>query len=182
VTDTTGKGRSVRKESRQSNAWEGRRGRRFIIFCIMAASAIVAYILGMVWARWDIADDKRLIQDLQSENQRLKKEVTDQNAGLVALQAQLKSVQAALEEIMPSENTYRINPNQSLIVAGGRLTVGLVGSPTNEQVSININGKQQLAATGDVISIPLDPPANCRVRVQSFDMFKATITASCTGL
>jgi hypothetical protein len=146
------------------------------------ASIVGAYAFGLVWARWDIEDDKRLISELQADNQKLKKEIADQTAVLVGLQTKLKTVQAAYEEIMPSENTYRISPNQSLIIAKGHLTIGLIGSPSNQRIDININGKQQSATTGDVIDIALDPTKTCQVRVQSFDMFKAIVTASCTGL
>ena len=69
----------------------------------------------------------------------------------------------------------------ALIVAGGRLTIGLVGSPTNDSVNININGKQQSVATGDVVNIALDPPTTCQVRVQSFDMFRVVLGASCAA-
>ena len=48
-------------------------------------------------------------------------------------------------------------------VADGRLTIGLVGSPTNESVNININGKQQKAVSGDVIHIALDSLTSCQV-------------------
>jgi hypothetical protein len=84
-----------------------------------------------------------------------------------------------LDELVPSENTYNIKANQSLIVGGGRLTVGLVGAPTNDSVTLNINGKRQQLGTGDVISVAADNQTNCQVRVQSFDMFKAVITATC---
>ena len=84
-----------------------------------------------------------------------------------------------MDEIIPSKNTYNIKPNQSMIVAGGRLTIGLIGPPTNESVNININGKQHSVATGDVIRLTLDPRTTCQVRVQSFDMFKAVLNASC---
>jgi hypothetical protein len=80
---------------------------------------------------------------------------------------------------MPSENTYNISPNQSIIVADGHLTVGLIGAPTNEGVNININGKQHSAAAGNVIDVALDPSMTCQVGVQSFDAFKAVLTASC---
>jgi hypothetical protein len=66
-----------------------------------------------------------------------------------------------------------------MVVASGRLTVGLIGPPTNESVNININGKQQSAATGDVIKVSLDPSTMCQVRVLSFDMFKVVLNASC---
>ena len=176
MTETMGKGRSVRKRSRVYNWWFGRR-HRFLHFCIILAGGLAAYVVGFELAYRDMMDTKRLNEQFLSESQNLKKEIIEQNAGLLALQAKLKSVQAAMDDIMPSENTYKISPNQSLVVAGGRLTIGLVGSPTNEAVNININGKQQFAATGDVINIALDPP--CRVRIQSFDMFRAVVTASC---
>ena len=62
---------------------------------------------------------------------------------------------------MPSKNTYQIVPNQSLIVADGHLTVGLVGSPTNQDVNININGKQQSVASGDVIEVAPSTRRRC---------------------
>ena len=96
------------------------------------------------------------------------------------MQNKLSTFEAALDEIIPSKNTYNIKPNQSMIVAAGRLTIGLIGAPTNESVNINVNGKQQSVASGDVISVTLDPPTTCQVRVQSFDMFKAVLNASCT--
>jgi hypothetical protein len=83
---------------------------------------------------------------------------------------------------MPSENTYGVSPNQSLIVADGHLTVGLIGAPANQSVNININGKQRPAAAGDVIDVAPDPSTSCQVRLQSFDMFKAIITATCTAM
>ena len=130
----------------------------------------------------DITDSTLMVVQFQSENQRVKKAIIDQNARLVELQAELTSAQAALHAITPSENTYNISPNQSVIVAGGHLTIGLIGSPTNESVNINVNGKQQLAATGDAIHIALDPSTTCQVGVQSFDMFKAVLTASCVAV
>jgi hypothetical protein len=88
-------------------------------------------------------------------------------------------VQAALDAMTPSRNTYNFSPNQSMILAEGRLTVGLVGPPTNERVNVNINGKQHSAGAGDVINFALDPSTACRVQVQRFDMFRATLNASC---
>ena len=137
------------------------------------AAQLEATCIGRDLAYRDLAAARSSIQQLQPEIQRLKKEIIDQNAKLAELQAELTSVQAALDAIMPSENTYNISPNQSLIVAGGHLTLGLIGSPTNQGVNINVNGKQQLAAAGDVINIALDPSTTCQVGVQSFDMFKA---------
>ena len=72
-------------------------------------------------------------------------------------------------------------PINRLIVAGGHLTIGLIGSPTNQGIIININGKQQLVVSGDIIRVAPDPSTSCQVAVQSFDMFKAVVTASCAA-
>ena len=82
---------------------------------------------------------------------------------------------------MPSLNVYDINPNQSLIVADGRLTIGLIGSPGNDDINLNVNGKQQKVAAGDVIRLSPDASTACQVQIQSFDMFKAVFVASCAA-
>jgi hypothetical protein len=99
---------------------------------------------------------------------------------MTALQLKLTTTSNALNAITPSQDAYNINPNESIIVASGRLTIGLVGSPTNEGININVNGKQQLAAAGDVIKSSVDSAA-CQVGVQAFDMFHAVVTASCAA-
>jgi hypothetical protein len=130
----------------------------------------------------DITHSNNLVLQSRIESQKRESQIADQRATLGALQGKLTSVQAALDAIMPSENTYNIDPNQSMIVAGGHLTVGLIGSPTNEGVIINVNGKQHSAAAGGVINIALDSSTTCQVGVQSFDMFKAVLTASCAAV
>ena len=67
--------------------------------------------------------------------------------------AKIAGLQAELSVIVPSKNMYSINPNQSLLVADGHLTIGLVGSPLTNGINININGKQQCPAVGDVIRV-----------------------------
>lgn len=182
MTERMESGRSDQKIPRLCVLLTARGGQFLLVLAIvvlMVGGAIGGYMFGLNLTYHDLAAAREQIQQLQPESQRLKKEIVDQNARLVELQSELTSVQAALHTITPSENTYNISPNQSLIVAGGHLTIGLIGSPTNESVNINVNGKQKLAATGDVIHIALDPSTTCQVGVQSFDMFKAVLTASC---
>ena len=149
------------------------------LFLLAILAAIICYVIGLNVGYLDIAGARQLIQQLRADNQKLKTEIADLNATQVALQNKLSTFEAALDEIIPSKNTYNIKPNQSMIVASGRLTIGLVGPPTNDSVNININGKQQAMATGDVIKVTLDPSTTCQVRVQSFDMFKVVLNASC---
>ena len=178
MSETTGKSRPTPKKSRLLR-WLRGRGRRYLFFFGILIGAASAYLLGLELAYRDMVDVKRQTVQLQSENQRLKRQIVQQDSNLLAAQAKLKSTQAALDEVIPSANTYVISPNQSMMIAGGRLSVGLIGSPTNESVTMNINGKRQLVSTGDVVNVALNPSTTCHVRVASFDMFKAIVTAAC---
>jgi cell division protein FtsB len=148
---------------------------------LILGAAIGSYFLARAADESEIKAANNRIVQLQNENQKLSADNTNHLATIADLQTQIKNVQAKLDAIMPSENTYNISPNQSLIVADGRLTIGLIGSPTNESVNLNINSKQQSVAAGTVINSVLDPSTTCRVGVQSFDMFKAVLIASCAA-
>ena len=153
-----------------------------------AAIVLILFIMvgGYFWGRQfnvrDIAQRDAAILQLQSDGQRLAADIADQNATLTALRAELTSTKATLDAITPSLNIYNINPNQSLIVADGRLTIGMIGSPGNEGISLNVNGKQQKVSAGDVIRVSPDPATACQVQIQSFDMFKAVLVASCAAV
>lgn len=168
---------------REALMTSGGRARLVIVAAILALLvAIGGHIYGRFLAARDIQERDATILQLQAASQKLEAEIADQNGRLAAAQTKLTNVQAALDTMMPTEDTFKIDPNQSLIVAGGHLTIGLIGAPTNQGVNININGKQQSAAAGDVIRVAPDPSTNCQVRVQSFDMFKVIITASCAAV
>jgi hypothetical protein len=139
----------------------------------------LAYLLGLELAYRDMVVVKQHTLQLQSEIERLKRQIVQQDSNLSAAQAKLRNIQAALDALMPSQNTYIINPNQAMLVAGGRLSIGLIGAPSNASVNLNINGKQQFASSGDTVKVVVDPSTACHVRVESFDMFKAVVTASC---
>ncbi|HEY3225268.1 MAG TPA: hypothetical protein VGJ76_16090 [Pseudolabrys sp.] len=176
MTDTT---QSRQTRSRLSRILTSNPGTVLLIVAILVG--VASYIIGLNIAYLDIAAARQVIQSLRGDNQKLQSQLAEHTAKEVELQTKLATTQATLEAIIPSENTYMVKPNQSIIVADGRLTIGLIGPPTNESININVNGKHQSAATGDVINIVLDPPTTCQVRVQSFDMFKAILAASCAG-
>ena len=156
-----------------------REGRYLLLSALMGG--IVGYLLGLNMAYVEMSSVKLLLEQSRSENQKMKSEMAGENVKIAAMESSITKLQATLEELVPSENTYNIKTNQSLIVGGGRLTVGLVGSPANDSVTLNINGKRQSLGTGDVLNIAVDAGTNCRVRLQSFDMFKAVVTATCGG-
>jgi hypothetical protein len=178
VSDTSQRGRSASASFRLMS--HGGRALLFVVgLLLVLAGAFGGYLFGRQLTYDDVLAGRQLVQQLQSENQTLNHQIVDQAAQLASLQANLTNLQAALNAIMPTQDTYNVNPNQSMIVADGHLTIGLIGSPSNEGVNLNINGKEQVAAAGDVIKIALDPATTCQVQVQSFDMFKAVLTATC---
>ena len=122
---------------------------------------------------------RQLIQTLQSEAQKSKQALIASTGANNALEAKLATVTADLEAIRPAKNTYVFVPNQSLIVGNGLLTLGLVGSPGNNGVVLNVNGTRRSVTSGDVIEVPVNSNRVCHVAVQSFDMFRAVLNAGC---
>jgi hypothetical protein len=159
----------------------GRVGLIVLVLVVMASIAIFGRLYGQHLAYGAMQDRDSAIRQLETERQDLELRRADQQAQVTALQAKVASLQAHLTAIVPSKNMYSINPNQSLLVADGHLTIGLVGSPTSNGIYININGKQQFAAVGDIIHVAPNPSTACDVQIESFDMFKAQFTASCGG-
>jgi hypothetical protein len=151
--------------------------------CIVAIVVILVggHLYGRYLASKELGGRDAALEQSIAQGQQLKRTIDQKSAQLTQVQAKLDRVQAQLESIMPAKDTYSIIPNQTLIVADGRVTVGLVGSPGNESILLNVNGKQQAVAAGQVIAAGADPSANCQVAVQSFDMFKAVLTATCAG-
>ncbi len=154
-----------------------------VVVCILIILTIMigSYFYARFSSDAELKSANLRIVQVQNDNQKLVTENTDLLGTIADLQLQVKNTQAKLAMILPTDDTYNISPNQSLIVANGRLTVGLIGSPSNESINLNINGKSQPAAVGTVISTVLDPSTTCLVGVQSFDMFKAVLTATCAA-
>jgi hypothetical protein len=151
------------------------------IILVVVGIMIGSYLYGQFLASRDLGGRDTAIEQLRSESQKLKRTGDEQQAQITNLQAKLKRTQATLDAILPSANTYNILPNQTLIVADGHMTVGLIGSPANEGVLLNINGKQQIVPAGQVIPVDVEGASNCQISIQSFDMFKAVLSASCAG-
>lgn len=184
MIDKTRADRSAQTGLSPRAAWRllTRRRRALILFVegmLIVGVAFIGHFTGRELARRQLEKREELVIELREELQKRGGELGRRSDQLTALQAKLNSVQAALDAIVPSENTYNIVPNQSLLVAGGRLTVGLVGQPANQTVTLNINGKEHSLATGDLLSFAPDNRTSCQVTVQSFDMFKATINSTC---
>jgi len=175
---TTESGRSTRKNSGPSRRLKAR-AKRFLTIIFVLAGAIAGFAYRGYVDYSDISDSDRRVLEFRTQERNLKAQVAELAAKLDAAQTKLKSVQATLDSLMPAENTYNIKPNESMVVAGGRLTVALVGPPTNQNIRINVGGTERLAVAGDIIDVAPDPSTKCRVVVQSFDMFKAILNASC---
>lgn len=153
--------------------------------------ALIIIIIGIVggghlYGRYlssiDLADREAQLEQLRAESQKQKRDIDGKSQQLTTLQDKLNKTQAALDAVMPSANTYNINPNQTLIVGDGHLLVGLVGPPANDSVLLNINGKTQSVAAGQTLSIAPDPTTKCQLNLQSFDVFKAVVVATCAAV
>jgi hypothetical protein len=121
------------------------------------------------------------ITELRIRTQFERRQADAKAADLTTMGVKLGRIQATLDSIMPAPNTYVIKPNQTLIVGDGHLPVGMVGAPGNDAIVLNINGKQQPLAAGQTINVAPDPATQCQLSVQSFDVFKATLVATCSG-
>jgi hypothetical protein len=146
---------------------------------VLIGILVGGYLYGQFLAARDLGGRDTIIEQLRSENQKLKRSGDEAQAQLSNMSTKLKSTQATLEAILPSANTYNIVPNQTLIVAEGHITVGLIGTPANEGILLKINGKQQTVSAGQVIPVDVPGASNCQVTLQSFDMFKAVLNATC---
>ena len=153
-----------------------------VVICVVVILVVVlaTYFTARIMGDDELKGANLRVVQVQGENQKLTADNTNLKGTISDLQLQVKTAQDKLAAIMPVENTFIFNPNQSLVVADGRMTIGLIGSPTNEGVNININGKSQLAMVGAVINVALNSTTACQVSVQSFDMFRATLTATCS--
>jgi hypothetical protein len=148
---------------------------------IILGSLIGGHLYGRFLAARDLGGRESAIEQMRAESQKQKRDIDEKSAQLTELQRKVMDAQAALEAILPQKDTYNIVPNQTLIVGDGHLTLGLIGSPANEGVLLNLNGKQQMVPAGQVITVAPDATTNCQVSVQSFDMFKALVHATCSG-
>ncbi|MGC2077886.1 MAG: hypothetical protein WA728_18020 [Xanthobacteraceae bacterium] len=151
----------------------------FVLMCL--GILIGGHLYGRYLASLDLAGRDNTITELRAQAQGEQTKSNSEAAELSAMEAKLKRIQATLDSIMTSANTYTINPNQTLNVADGHLSVGLVGAPGNDSILLNINGKEQSVAAGQTINVAPDPATQCQLSVQSFDLFKATLVATCSG-
>jgi hypothetical protein len=148
---------------------------------IVIVAAVAAFLIGRAFGYHDVWQRDAIIQGLQANGQKLEATLAARTADLTSLRAQYADIEAKLEAIVPTKDTYSVDPNHSVLVADGRLSIGLIGAPTNEGVSLNVNGKQQTVAAGDIVRVVLEPATTCQVRIEAFDMFKALVTATCAA-
>jgi cell division protein FtsL len=181
---TTDCQRQVWMSADAHNLFMTSKGRIFLIAVsaiIVTAVAIFGRLYGQELAYGAMQDRDSAIRQLELESQRLQLEKSSQNANMQNMHTEAERLQAQLDAIIPSQNRYTIEPNQSLLLSDGHLTVGLIGAPRDDGIDININGKRYAAVVGDTIHIAPDPSTACDVKIESFNMFKAQLTASCAA-
>ena len=151
----------------------------FATVAMIIAVGLGSFLFGIYISSRDLADTRALVQQLQADAQKSKQAMIASTVAATALQAKTDQLVADLEAIRPAKDTYNFLPNQSLAVANGLLEVGLVGSPSNSGIVLNVNGVQKKLSSGDVVQVGIDAKTNCRVTLQSFDLFKAVVHVAC---
>jgi hypothetical protein len=147
-------------------------------FGVILVVAIVCFTLGVSTGYHIVpVGAQSIIKKLTGDKDRLTAEKVALEKQTFELREQLDKVNKNLEAIIPSPNMYKIKPNESQTVPIGRLTVGLVGTPGNQSVELNINDKKYRAQAGDTNEIAMA----CRVEVVSFNVIDANVVvnASC---
>jgi hypothetical protein len=177
VTDRTDQSRLIRENSRLRHvlAREGRLLFLGLVVILLVGGGLGTFFLFRHLAYGDLVAAKQLIVQVQSDDDTQRKQLNEANIKISKLETDLASTRADLDAIRPAKNTYNIPANESRLTGDGRLAIGLVGSPAIDGVTLSINGKQQMAIAGQVISIPPD----CHVTVQSFTMVQAVVIATC---
>ena len=181
MLDRTQSDRSPRASRWRRFGTEYRATAIVVVIIIIVGILIGGHLYGRYLSSIDVANREAQIEQLRAESQKQKRDIDSKSQQLTTLQDKLNKTQAALDAIMPSAHTYNINPNQTLILGDGHLTIGLVGPPANDSVLLNINGKTQSVAAGQTLNIAAGPTTQCQISVQSFDVFKAVVVATCAA-
>jgi hypothetical protein len=139
-------------------------------------------------AKGDLAslqDQLKVVQDALDATK-----PTRQAQQIEDLKAELAGVQGELKAIMNPDGTADIKANESTYIAKADLIIGLIGTPRQESVELNISGngiggrkKQQPAAAGDIIEFipdPSNPSKICLIKIISFDILKASVQVNAT--
>ena len=179
--DRTQSGRSPRKRRWRLIQPENRGTAILVAIIVIVGIIIGGHLYGRYLSSIDLADREAQLEQLRAESQKQKRDIDGKSQQLTLLQNKLNKTQAALDAIMPSANTYNIEPNQTLILGDGHLMVGLVGPPANDSVVLNINGKPQSVGAGQTLTVTPEPATKCQINVQSFDVFRATVVAACAA-
>jgi hypothetical protein len=181
VLDRMQSGRSP-KGSRWRRFGAENRGAAILVAIIIIVGILIGgHLYGRYLSSIDLAEREAQLEQLRAESQKQKRDIDSKSQQLTTLTDKLNKTQAALDAVMPSANTYNINPNQTLILGDGHLVVGLVGPPANDSVLLNINGKSQPMAAGQTLSVAPDPATKCQINLQSFDVFRAVVVATCAA-
>jgi len=147
---------------------------------VVLALVIVSFILGVSAGNREVTGSKDTIRKLQRDNAELTDDRRRLQRELTELRDRLASVQGKLDAITPSPNVYEIRSNQSQMIPVGHLTIGLVNTPGNDSVDLNINDQQHSATAGKVINVSIEQSLNCRVEVMSFDVVKSRVVVNAT--
>jgi hypothetical protein len=157
--------------------WTVVAGRIIVIVVLVIGS----YSLGRHWRSREITDYSNKNMALQKDNQRLTKTNSEQAQQIKILRAQLEHVSTQLNEIFLPTRKLEIKANESKRLSAEQLIIGLIGTPGNESIDLNVNGKKYSVSAGSVTTLQLS--TNCRIEIQSIDVLgsSAVVNTTCTA-
>ena len=146
---------------------------------LLGVVAICAFGAGLAIKTYDFNRAAQEIDRINKDNQNLRAELQRETKEKKDLKDRLKATDSRLKDAFNAYRTIVLDDNDMASVSTGHFAVGLVGPPTNERVTINVDGTQHTVAAGDTI-----PVGACRVEVKKFDPFKMQVTllTSCTPM
>lgn len=153
--------------------WRRWAGDVFLLLIVAAGF----YSLGRYSASQQFEDYKARNAQLAGDNGKLSADSKTQALRISELQDQLKDIKTKYDEVISPARNLVIKANESRPVSIALMEIGMIGTPTNESVNINVNGKRQVAAAGDVVSADF----TCRIQVVSIDLLKssASVNSAC---
>jgi hypothetical protein len=147
---------------------------------ILGVVAFCAFGAGVAYKTPVINERQQQINQLTKKNQIMSEVIDSEKRKNKDLNDKLAATGRDLKDAFNAYRTIELNANDMTSVSTGHFTVGLIGPPKNEKVSINVNGTPHTVPVGETIPVGDSPVSTCRVEVKSFNMFQVTLLTSCT--
>lgn len=143
---------------------------------LLVAIAWGFYTLGRNWGGEEIAAINLKVREIELQRDNFKKTSDLQKAEIEDLRLKLKKSETDLGEFFHPSRAIELTTGESKFISVDQLTIALNGTPRNDGVDLNINGKQQTKVAGDSIAIS----TTCRLVITKIDILKPAVVINST--